>query len=75
MGKHSKFSPSSAHRWMNCPGSLKLIEQYEAPPAPEEGEEEAEAEAKEGEPEEKEGGEKKEAEKPKDRKSGSSEKK
>jgi len=26
MTKHAKLSPSAAHRWMNCPGSVKLCE-------------------------------------------------
>jgi hypothetical protein len=30
MGAHSKLSPSNAHRWMNCPGSVALCEK--APP-------------------------------------------
>lgn len=28
--KHSKHSPSASHRWMNCPGSVKLCEQVPA---------------------------------------------
>ena len=28
-GSHAKLSPSSAKRWMTCPGSVKLIEQVE----------------------------------------------
>lgn len=27
MGKHSKYAPSASHRWINCPGSIKAIEQ------------------------------------------------
>ena len=26
--KHSKLSPSSAHRWMACPGSVRLEAQF-----------------------------------------------
>lgn len=29
MTKHSKFSPSSAHRWMRCTGSVRLIAELE----------------------------------------------
>lgn len=28
--KHSKFSPSGAHRWMHCPGSYRLEQQFPA---------------------------------------------
>jgi len=28
-GEHAKLSPSSAKRWMTCPGSVKLIDQVE----------------------------------------------
>lgn len=27
MAAHAKLSPSAAHRWMNCPGSIRLCEQ------------------------------------------------
>jgi hypothetical protein len=26
MGEHSVFGPSGAHRWLNCPGSIKAEE-------------------------------------------------
>ena len=35
-GSHAKLSPSSAKRWMTCPGSVKLIEEVEAELGPEE---------------------------------------
>jgi len=28
--KHSKYSPSGAHRWVNCPASIKLCEGLES---------------------------------------------
>ena len=28
MGKHAKYSPSSGHRYMNCPPALLLEEQF-----------------------------------------------
>lgn len=35
MAQHAKFSPSAAHRWMACPGSVKLSEQApKQPPSP-----------------------------------------
>lgn len=35
MSNHSPLGPSSAHRWINCPGSLRMAKL--APPEPEEG--------------------------------------
>ena len=29
MGKHALLSASSSHRWINCPPSARLCEQYE----------------------------------------------
>ena len=29
MGKHALLSASSSHRWLSCPPSAKLCEQYE----------------------------------------------
>lgn len=31
--KHSKLSPSGSHRWIKCPGSVKLSEQFPKPAA------------------------------------------
>lgn len=33
MGQHAKFSPSGAHRWVTCPGSVRLSENIESPPS------------------------------------------
>jgi hypothetical protein len=37
--KHARFAPSSAHRWVNCPGSVSLAEQFpnKSSPAADEG--------------------------------------
>lgn len=31
MANHARFSPSAAIRWVNCPGSVDLLEQYPQP--------------------------------------------
>lgn len=33
MSDHAKLSPSAAHRWMHCPGSIRLSEGIEVPPS------------------------------------------
>lgn len=33
MAKHARLGPSSAHRWMECPFSIRLSEQVESKPA------------------------------------------